>query len=65
MHDDDKKWCNAMLDKLPTKYKVMAMKGYAEVYEQAYKDEPYPVKKEGAARRAANTRLRHFVSKIL
>ena len=42
-----------------------AIEGYKKVFKAAYDAEPVEHKKSNAARRAANTRLREFVKKLL
>jgi len=60
MHDHDKAWANGMIARLPYHYRQVAIDGYANVYSEAYDNEPVEHKKANAARFAANTRLREF-----
>ena len=62
MHDHDKKWIDEQIGKLPTRLQQQVRQRYAEVYREAHNAEPVEHKKEGAARRAANTRLREYVT---
>lgn len=64
MHEHDKKWCMAQFDMLPPELKQQAMQAYQRVYQDAYNAEPCEIRKEGKARREANTRLRQFVKKV-
>ena len=62
MYPADQKWVDEQLAKLPFRLQQSVKQRYAEVYQQAYDAEPVEHKKEGAARRAANTRLREYVT---
>lgn len=64
MHKDDEKWCMDMIMKLPPPLRPRAIQGYREAHHAALESEPCEVKKEGVARREANTRLRLFVNKV-
>lgn len=62
MYPADKKWIDEQLAKLPFRLQQSVRQRYAEVYQQAYDAEPVEHRKEGSARRAANTRLREYVT---
>ena len=61
--DDDAKWIQEMLMRLPTSARNSAAAKYSEVYETAFNDEPVSFKQENKARHEANTRLRAYVAK--
>lgn len=62
---DDAKWIKEQLDSLPYRYRKQAEEGYSASFAEHYDAEPEDHKKENAARRAANTRLRKYVYKVL
>ena len=62
MHDHDKRWIDEQIGKLPTRLHDQVLRKYAEAYKEAHNAEPVEHKKDGVARRAANTRLREFVT---
>lgn len=61
---DDDKWIREMLSQLPIRVCKRAVEGYEEVFLQSYNDEQISYKRENAARKAANIRLREFVKKF-
>lgn len=63
-HPDDKKWLLEQLYKLPEHLRDKAEAGYDKVYREVYEATPLLHQKEGEARRAANTRLRHYVAAV-
>lgn len=65
LHKHDQKWFHDQLSKLPATYIVKAKEGYQKVWEASYAAEPVEHKKQNAARRAANIRLREFIEKVL
>lgn len=62
---EDAKWIRQQLERIPPRYRQQAMDGYSEAYKSAYDAEPVEHRKENAARRAANERLRKYVEKVL
>ncbi|RAW91611.1 hypothetical protein CKY04_24035 [Photorhabdus sp. S8-52] len=60
---DDGKWIQEMLLSLDPSTRGKITVRYAEVYEAAWDEEPVSYRKDNAARRAANIRLREFVRK--
>jgi hypothetical protein len=64
-HQHDKKWIEEQLKKLPPSALAVAVRGYEKVFSESYDNEPIEHAKENAARRAANTRLREYVKKII
>ena len=64
LHKHDQKWFREQLAKLPTAYIKQAKEGYQAVWEATYEAEPIEHKKQNAARRAANIRLREFVERV-
>lgn len=52
-----------MLDRLPLEHRSVVCDAYSRVYDEMYKAEPVEFKKDGAARGAANTRLREYVER--
>lgn len=62
---DDARWIKEQLDRLPYRYRKQAEEGYSDAYQAAHDAEPVDHKKENAARRAANARLRKYVDKVL
>lgn len=63
-HPHDTKWISDQLSKASSAAREKAVEGYETVYRSALDDEPVEHKKENAARREANTRLRVFIEKI-
>lgn len=61
----DKNWILETLRKLEFRERNIAVIKYAKVYQEAYELEPIGYKKENAAGRAANTRLRIYASKCI
>ena len=64
-HKLDQQWIRQQLNSLPMPERKRAIEGYKKVFKQAYDAEPVDHMKSNAARRAANTRLREFVKKLL
>jgi hypothetical protein len=64
-HPHDAKWYAEQLSCLPYQLRQRAIDGYAQVWREAYDAEPAGHRKSNAARRAANTRLREYVKKIV
>jgi len=64
-HKLDQQWIRRQLNSLPMTERKRAIEGYKKVFKAAYDAEPVEHKKSNAARRAANTRLREFVKKLL
>lgn len=60
-HPHDAKWLAEQLAKLHTATAEKVARRYSDVYRQAYADEPVEHRKDGMARREANSRLREFV----
>lgn len=64
-HPSDKDWILHRLQSLPTApLRRKASSGYSAAYQAAHDAEPCEHKKNEAARRAANLRLRRFVSRV-
>lgn len=63
-HRLDRAWIKNKLINLPQAMQLKVCKRYTEVYEEAHKSEPISHKKDGAARYAANSRLRKFVENL-
>tara|TARA_R110002020_G_scaffold463746_1_gene683973 strand:- start:539 stop:784 length:246 start_codon:yes stop_codon:yes gene_type:complete len=62
-HHHDLKWADELISTLPPKLQLKVCFAYCEAYQEAFDSEPSEIKKEGAARREANTRLRLFVER--
>ncbi|WP_338803605.1 hypothetical protein WDV76_16095 [Xenorhabdus griffiniae] len=60
-YPDDGKWIQEMLAKLRVSTRAKITGEYSEVYQAAWDEEPVSYRKDNAARRAANIRLREFV----
>ncbi len=64
-HDkDDEQWIERQLRNIPQHLRKKACEGYTEVYRAAYNAAPTDLRRPGAARFAANTRLREYVEKL-
>ena len=61
----DRDWYEKQLAKLPYQYRARAVEGYRRVWLEAYESEPVCHKKENAASRAANIRLRGFIDQVM
>ena len=64
-HKLDQPWIKQQLSLLPIENRKAAIEGYKRVFREAYDAEPIDHMKSNKARRAANTRLRKYVEKIL
>ncbi|WP_231853048.1 hypothetical protein [Xenorhabdus poinarii] len=62
-YPDDGKWIQETLAKLRTSTRARITAKYSEVYQAVWDNEPVSYRKDNAARRAANIRLREFVTK--
>lgn len=63
--DDDGKWIEQKLSSLNPEHRTSARQGYDMVFCEARDNEPVSYKKDNAARRAANIRLRVYTDKML
>lgn len=63
-HPHDAKWIEGVINQLPEHLWAKAADGYDSAFREAYHAEPDDMLKVGAARRAANTRLRRYVAAI-
>ena len=61
---DDEPWVIRQINQLPQKLRQRALTGYEEAFKEAFEKEPISYKKDNAARRAANTRLREYVENV-
>jgi len=61
----DAQWIKNQINRLPLRNRKTAQQGYQVTYKAAYEAEPVEHMKSNAARRAANTRLREYVKKVL
>ena len=64
-HKLDQEFIKLQLSLIPPAYRKQAIEGYKRVFKEAYDAETIDHMKSNAARRAANTRLRLFVKKLL
>jgi hypothetical protein len=62
---EQRDWYRQQLARLPSAYQKKAREGYEQAWQEAYDLEPVEHKKAGAARRAANIRLRRFVERVI
>ena len=62
-HPDDAQWMSAKLGTLDSSLRAEVCSAYAKAYLEAWKGEVVDHKRHGAARFAANTRLRVFIGK--
>ncbi|WP_337161908.1 hypothetical protein [Xenorhabdus bovienii] len=62
-YPDDGAWIQETLAKLRASTRAKITAKYSEVYQAAWDSEPVSYRKDNAARRAANIRLREFVTK--
>ncbi|WP_340618909.1 hypothetical protein [Xenorhabdus entomophaga] len=62
-YPDDGTWIQEVLAKLRASTRAKITAQYSEVYQSAWDNEPVSYRKDNAARRAANIRLREFVTK--
>ena len=62
-HPHDKAYIAAKLAPLRREEREQVAKAYSKVYMEHYDNENVSVKKEGKARREANTRLRRYIDK--
>lgn len=63
-HEHDVKFIKEQLNKIPSTMTKEVCGKYSAAFRDAYDKEPNYVKKENAARREANTRLRVFAKKV-
>lgn len=61
---DDSKWIQEMLLQLSPGARNRALVAYSAVYQERWEAEPIPYRKDNAARREANKRLREYVRKF-
>jgi hypothetical protein len=64
-HPHDKNWIISQIQQLPARLRHIAIQGYDAEYTEAHTAEKVEHAKENAARRAANTRLRLYVKKVI
>jgi len=64
-HKLDQQWIKQQLNLIPFENRNAAIEGYKRVFKEAYDAEPIDHMKSNKARRAANTRLREYVKKLL
>lgn len=62
-YPDDGAWIQEMLGKLRVSTRAKITAKYSAVYQAEWDNEPMPYRKDNTARRAANIRLREFVTK--
>ncbi|WP_086956490.1 hypothetical protein [Xenorhabdus innexi] len=62
-YPDDGVWIQEMLGRLRVSTRAKITAKYSEVYQAEWDNEPVSYRKDNAARRAANIRLREFVTK--
>lgn len=66
MHKDDKKWVTEQMLKISDyELRKKAHEGYKKVYQKAFNAQEIEYRKEGTARKIANTKLRQFVEKCI
>lgn len=63
-HKDDKEWLESQLMRLSAGSRQKAMDAYTRVFNDAYAAEINELKKENAARYAANVRLRSYIDRL-
>ena len=63
-HPHDAKWIASKLLELPHDLRGPVCAAYSAAHAEAYEAEPVEHKKDGAARRSANSRLLSFVTRI-
>lgn len=59
----DHAWIQEQLESLPYRTRLKIAQAYDAVYQQTFDAEPVSYRKENAARRAANIRLRTFIAR--
>lgn len=64
-HEHDVKWIEGLLGYVPDIYQQKVCSNYDAIYRDAYQAEPTEHRKVNAARTAANTRLRVYLSRAL
>ena len=62
-HHDDAQYIDGKLSMVGIEERCKLCSAYAKCYRDAYAAEPNEVRKDGKARREANTRLREYISK--
>jgi hypothetical protein len=66
MHfDGDKAWIVEQLELLSKQHQIKARAAYSDIFYNTHRNELIEHKKNNAARREANIRLRNFVDKCL
>lgn len=63
-HPGDAAWIQEMLLQLSPGARNRALVAYSAVYQERWEAEPVPYRKDNAARREANKRLREYVRKF-
>lgn len=63
--EKDAQWLTEQLLRLHPQRRTTACIGYSDAYKEAFSNEPIEYKKENAARKLANTKMRKFVAKCL
>ncbi len=61
--DKDSKWLEEQLLKIHPRHRTVACVGYSDAYREGFNSTDIEHKKENAARKVANTRMRKFVDK--
>jgi hypothetical protein len=61
----DRKWHNALIAQLPWSKQQQARDGYKQVFNETWESLPDDQRRENAAARAANIRLREFAEKLI
>ena len=62
-HPDDAQYIDGKLSMISIEERGKLCSAYAKCYQNAYAAEPNEVRKDGKARREANTRLREYINK--
>ena len=62
-HPDDAQYIDGKLSMIGIEERGKLCSAYAKCYRDAYNAEPNEVRKDGKARREANTRLREYINK--
>lgn len=64
MHETDREWVTSQIKRLPAEFRSDTWERYEALYWDVYNNEPVNHKKENAARKAANNRLRVFLTEV-